>query len=377
MEYTLRYLFLLICLVSLIHPAYGSQTIPKLIWQHTFKSPVICICERHVMDLPVNQKDRFPIQAVLTRSQGVAFNTKGKLSTVISLHDYDKCTIASDTFILAGLKENQMHVFTSNKQRTTFQISEPQPEILPQHLYFELSPDGQYMVIVSWYSKQIYFYSINNKLFQKHQFDDLKNTRILFSKNGKQVFVHVPNHGDGNANGYLLCFNNQGDFLWKFNHEGCKARIDISNNNLFILSGRILYILTFQGQVIQQKQLLNHQMLSASKHASSFASLEKNTIYLHDYKTNQLIWEHSIKPFDQYNNKISTLLVKDRRQIICSILHDWHKIQSNSSLIMIDDNGSEIFRNQLNRIDNGLFLDAQKYLCVYGGNKVYLFDTNR
>jgi hypothetical protein len=378
MEYALKYSLFIILLLTLFQSAYGVQTVPKRIWEHTFTSPVTAICKRHVADLPVNQKDRFPIQAVMTHTDVTMFNTKGTVSNIVSLQNYDKCKMASDTFIIAGLKNKQIHIFRSNnEQMSSFQIAEPQPVVLPQHLSFELSPDGQYLVIVSWFSKHIYFYSNDGQLRQKDHRDDLKNTQILFSKNGRQVFIHVPNYGDGHSSGYLLCYDHNGNLDWQFNHEGCKARLDISNNNVFLLTGRNLYILTFQGKVLQKNQLLNHQLIGASLHASSFASSENNTVYLQDYKKNGLIWQQTIMPFNRNQNRISRLFVINRHQVICAFIHNWHDRQSNSSLIMFDNNGAEIFREQLNRIDDGLLLNMQQHLCIYGGRYVYLYDISR
>ena len=139
------------------------------------------------------------------------------LEKKISLKGYSETTLSDDGMTMAGLKGNEIILFDLNNEvQGTVRIGDPQPVVLPQHVKFELAPDGEFIVVLSSFSHTIYFHNRDGKLLSKEKVEDLKGAEIKFSDDSKYAVVHVPNWGKGKTNGYLLFFNNIFNIFFNF-----------------------------------------------------------------------------------------------------------------------------------------------------------------
>jgi len=353
---------------------------PKLIWEKTFSSQIMKVCERKDIDMLKGQKAKFPLSAVITKKDVLLFNLRGKEINKISLQGYDKSSISNDGTIIAAMKGRELTVLSShNEIINKIKIAEPQPVVLPQYITFEVSPNGQYIVIISWFSKQIYFYAVNGKLLARHQFKDLRKSRVLFSKDSSTVLIHVPNFGDGSSHGFLTCFNKTGKLLWRFDHDGCEAEFDVSENTFALLTSKHLYALDRRGKILFKKDLPNHKLLSISNRSTHIASTSKNSIYFWSYKKNNLMWQYSDSNFDQVNSLSSVLTISDNSQfIVYSSFQNWRDKPIVSNLSILDNKGNKVYQNGFDnfRIENCLFYNSENYFCLYSNISIYLYDIS-
>ena len=142
---------------------------------------------------------------MLTERSLFVLDNRGKIEKKIPLKGYSETTLSDDGMTMAGLKGNEIILTDlNNKVQGTVKIGDPQPVVLPQHVKFELAPDGEFIVVLSSFSHTIYFHNRDGKLLSKEKVEDLKGAEIKFSDDSKFVVIHVPNWGTGKTSGYLL-----------------------------------------------------------------------------------------------------------------------------------------------------------------------------
>ncbi len=201
----------------------------SMLWQHSFDGVVLNTSR--LERLGSSKGATFPLKAVMTDKSIYLLDSKGQTEKKISLKGYDKASLSDDGSTMALMKDNKIVVSRLNGNKIgVANIESTQPVVLPNHVDFTVSPDGRYIVLISSFTKTLYFYDQRGSLLSKSGYDDLRNAKTRFSKNGKYTAIHVPNWGEGKSSGYLLYFDRWGNMLWKFEHKGCIAKCDLSGD---------------------------------------------------------------------------------------------------------------------------------------------------
>ncbi|KPA16030.1 hypothetical protein MHK_003767 [Candidatus Magnetomorum sp. HK-1] len=212
----------------------------SLLWQHAFDSTIV---KTSMIKDFTKRTSAFPLNHVATKKNMIELDMKTKKEKNRSLKNYDIVKVADNNSIAVGVKKNRVTVFTIDKEVSSFKLDKT--ILIPEHLIMDISPDGSLIVIVSWFHKSISFYSIKGQLLSSYSSKDLKGAVIQFSRNSKHTVIHVPNYGDGSGNGYLLCYDAKGQFLWRYDHPGNQAQYDLSSDGAFVIlyANQILYSL--------------------------------------------------------------------------------------------------------------------------------------
>ena len=308
----------LITLLIVLFSVVSSFAEPSLIWKKKFDSCIVKTSRLMDMESKNGKRPDFPLRSVLTERSLFVLDNKGKIEKKISLKGYSETTLSDDGMTMAGLKGNEIILIDlnnlNNKVQGTVKIGDPQPVVLPQHVKFELAPDGEFIVVLSSFSHTIYFYNRDGKLLSKEKVADLKGAEIKFSDDSKFVVIHVPNWGTGNTNGYLLFFDNKGKKLWRFDHKGCQASFDISGDGKAVVlaaEGR-LYSLNGKGDVVYEKEILaGDAMVGVSPDGGFLAIAQRSdgSVLLVDNRDGHEMWLKKIDAFNPVKSLFGTLKV--------------------------------------------------------------------
>ena len=158
----------------------ASFATPAILWKTVLDSAVIKTSR--LEELAISKGAPFPFKAVMTEKSIYILDKKGKVGKKISLTDYDKASLSDDGATMAVMKGKEIAISGLNGNAVGIvNIESPQPVVLPQHVGFELSPDGKYIVVISNFTDTLYFYDRKGGMLSKHKFDDLRGAQTRFS----------------------------------------------------------------------------------------------------------------------------------------------------------------------------------------------------
>ena len=324
---------------------------------------------------------RFPLKTVMTEKSVCVLDDKGKIAKKITLKDHAKAAMSDDGMTMATLKGKEITISNLDEEiQGIVKIADPQPVVLPQHVSFELSPNGDYIVIISYFTYTIYFHNKKGKLLAQHDFDDLRGSKIKFSKDSRYVAVHVPNWGEGKTIGYLLFFNKKGKKLWEFDHKGCQARFDISSNGNFVVltAEDKLYSLNKNGKVVYEKEVVLGDIdiaLSGNGHYVAIAKTADHSVSLLDNRNSRPLWTYNISGFDPLNSPFTSLHVSGERQYVAvTISRDWTKRNKEGFLYIFNKSGNVVAQHTFKEYKIAVNLSHQgKMGLVQGIVNCYLY----
>ncbi len=218
---------LIITLLFILLSSTSVNAGTSLLWRKTFDSSIIKTGYISNFKIGADKGSEFPLKVVMTEKSISVLDSKGKIARKIPLKDYANTAISDDGTTIATMTGREISISNIDNQiQGIVKIADPQPVVLPQHVSFELSPNGKYLIVISYFSRTIYFHNKKGNMLSKHRFDDLRGAEIRFSKDSHYISIHVPNWGESKSSGYLLFFNDKGEKLWRFDHKGSQARFE-------------------------------------------------------------------------------------------------------------------------------------------------------
>jgi len=297
---------------------------------------------------------RFPLKTVMTEKSIYVLDSKGGVAKKIPVKDYAKVVMSDDGSTIATLKGRKITISNLDKKiQGVVKIADPQPVVLPQHVFFELSPDGEYVVVMSFFTHTVYFHNRKGKLLSEHHFEDLRGAETKFSKDSRYVAIHVPNWGEGKTNGHLIFFDKKGKNLWRFDHKGCEAKFDISSdgNSIVLAAEDSLYSLNKRGRVIYENELVPGRIdiaLSGDGEYVAVIRTRDHRLSLLDNGNGKALWSYNISGFDPINSPFTSLDVSDEgARIAVAISKDWKRKNKESFLYIFDKSGHIIWEERL------------------------------
>ena len=354
---------------------------PSLLWRMKFDSRIIKTSDLLDFNVAAGKGAAFPLKAVMTERSIYVLDSKGRVAKRIPLQDYAKAAMSDDGTTIATMKGREITISTlDNRILGAVKIADQQPVVLPQHVSFELSPNGDYIVVISYFTSTIYFHNKKGKMLSKHHFDDLRGAEIKFSKNSRYVAIHVPNWGQGETHGYLLFFNQKGKNLWRFDHKGCRASFDISFDgaSLVLAAEDRLYSLNKRGKVIYEKELVPGDIYIALSGNGKYVAITKTAdhrISLMNNENGKTLWSCNISGFDPINSPFTSLEVSgEGNYIAVAISKDWTRRNKESSLYIFGELGDIGWQRtfQQDRILAALSRDSNCML-IAGNKEAYLY----
>jgi len=222
-----------LCLLLFISSAACAE--PELIWKRTFESRIVKTSTLRDADFSKGRPAEFPIKAIMTEKSIHVLDNKGQTATQTSLAPYAKAVMSDDGSTMAGIRGREIIIAgVGGEAIGTVAISDPRPEIAPEHVVFELAPNGEYLVMISYLARAIYFYAGSGDMLAKHDFPDARGAEVRFSGDSRYAAIHLPNWGTGTTSGYLVFFDRQGKELWRFDHKGCEGGFDLSHDGSIV-----------------------------------------------------------------------------------------------------------------------------------------------
>jgi len=343
-----------------------------LLWKQSFDSKVI---KPSAVMAFTSRDSAFPLQSIITEKSLIVLNQKGQIKENISFTPYDLIKVSDNGDTLVGVKKNKIFVFNAKKQISSFKIN--QTILLSEHLTLEIAPDGSFIVLLSWFHKTIWFYSQKGELLSSHSVDDLKGASIKISKNSQRIVLHIPNYGDGTSNGYLLCFQFNGQFLWRYDHPGCKAEFDLSRNGewIILMANQMIYSLKNNKLIYQKKMDSSKAEVAISndgQHVALARQSDHHVIYI-DNQTGQELWKQKISGFDRKASLFTDIEVNPNR-IAVAICRHWSRRNQESWGIVFNTEGKRIWDVEFNhKAMDFLFSEDGSVIGGWGDNMVYLF----
>lgn len=354
---------------------------PALLWRRTFDAPIVKTSNLSDFKATEDRISEVPLKTVMTKENLFILDSQGNIAKEIPLKDYQKVTTSDSGMMLATIKDREVSILNIDNQiQDMVSISDPLLFKLPQRTVLELSPNGQYLIIMPYFGKNIYFYNKRNKTTSKHQFEDLRGAEVAFSGNSSYAVVHIPNWGEGKTNGYILFFNEKGKKLWQFEHKGYEAKFDISSDGNFIAlaTEERLYSLNKNGKVIYAKELKPGGIDIALSDDGKYIAITRtadHTVSLLDNRNGELLWSYTINGFDPINSPFTSLDVSsDGNNIAVAISKDWTRTNKESFLYLFDKSGSIVWQKTFeeNRINCSLSPDG-RCILVRGNKEAYLY----
>ncbi|MCK5188039.1 MAG: PQQ-binding-like beta-propeller repeat protein [Deltaproteobacteria bacterium] len=323
---------------------------------------------------------RFPLKTVMTEKSIYVLDGKGKISKKISLEDYSQVAMSDDGMTMATLKGREITISNLDEEvQSVVKIADPQPVVLPQHVFFELSPDGEYVVVMSFFTHTIYFHNRKGKLLSEHHFEDLRGAEVKFSKDSRYVAIHVPNWGEGKTNGYLLFFDEKGKKQWRFDHKGCEAKFDISSDGdaIVLAAENKLHSLNKKGKIIYEKELVPGGISIALSGDGKYVAVTRKAdhrLSLLDNGNGKALWSHNISGFDSINSPFTSVDVSDDGvRVAVAISKDWTRRNKESSLYLFDKSGNILWRETFEQYRILGALWQNRNCMLIAGNKEAFF----
>ena len=373
---------ILLILIFILCGAVPSSAEPTLLWKMKFDSRIIKTSD--LMDFEVGKDGkggRFPLKTVMTEKSLYVLDDKGGVAKKIPVKDYAKVVMSDDGSTMAMLKGREIIISNLNEEiQGIVKIADPQPVVLPQHVAFELSPNGDYVVVLSFFTHNVYFHSRKGKMLSEHHFEDLRGAETKFSKDSRYLAIHVPNWGEGNTSGYLLFFNEKGEKLWRFDHKGCQARFDVSyhGKSIVLAAEDKLYSLNKKGKLIYEEGLVPGGIdvaLSGNGECIAVTRKGDHSICLLDNRNGKTLWAYNVSGFDPINSPFTSLDLSDKGACIAvAISKDWTKTNKESSLYVFDKSGAVAWQNtfQKNKVESDLSFDG-KHVLIKEDMEAYIF----
>jgi len=358
-----------------------SQTVfatPTLLWKKTLQSSIISVCQSEKRNL-TSSHPIFPIGVIHTKKNIYMFDTNAKEIQKISLEMDDLTTISDNGQMMARLRNQHMIVSEMNQNIILdIPIKSLHSVVLPQHLIFSLSPDGQTFVLISWFAKiiQIYHAGQLTASYQEHELD-LRGSQISFSKDSSHAVIHIPNWGAGK--GQVIYYNNNGNKAWQFEYHGNKADVDISSDasTILVLTSDHYYLLDQTGQV-QYKQQLDSSETAADLSADGQTSVHFNPsncqLTCMNTTTGTATWNIRIQP-DIQTCELGSLHVSETGNFVfISMLENWTQKNDQTTLYVFDHFGKLIWEHafQLKYL-NILSSTDESWFVGTGGNQACLY----
>ncbi|MCP4348622.1 MAG: hypothetical protein GY795_24330 [Desulfobacterales bacterium] len=370
------------CLLSILLfffsvPAYAE---PSLLWKKEFDSRIVKTTRLTNFQLKKGKGGDFPLKAVMTEKSIFVLDHKGKIEKRISLEDYDKA-VMSDHGIIAAMKGKTISISDlDNQVKGVVKIRDSQPMVLPQHISFEISPDGKFIAVLSSFTNMLYFHNDNGKLVSEYKFEDLRGAKIKFSGDSQYAAVHMPNWGQGKTGGFLVLFNDKGEKLWKFDHKGCEAAFDISGDgaSVALAANDRLYSLDSKKNVVYEKESEPGETrvrLSVGGQYLAIARKNRHRIDLLDNRNGNILWTENISGFDPVNSPISSLDVSEQGQrTVVAISKNWTKQNKETYLFLFEKSGIMVWKHKLEEpvIQCSISPDG-KCVFIFSNREGYLF----
>lgn len=374
-----------ICLISMVFCILGTYmgaiAEPLLLWQKELDSRIIKTSDLGDFKATGTKGPQFPLKSVMTEKDIVVFDNKGKTKKRIPLKDYTGVALTDDGTTIAAMKGKRINIFTIDDQRLgDFEIAEPQPEIPPHQVFFELSPKGTYLVLISKISNTIYFYASEGTLLAKHQFPDTRGAEIKFSKDDKYTVIHLPNWGTGQSTGFLVCFKSKGEQSWRFDHEGCQAMFDISHDGetVILAAEDKLFALDKKGKVVYERQInAGDTVINLSDNGKYIALMEKSDRELSviDVVKGKIVRSEDISHFNPQHNLLTSLdITSSGRFGLTSISKDWSLKNRKSTIYIYDFSSSHIWKHTFEK--NRIYAQIAQHegcLLIKSGNELMLY----
>lgn len=359
----------------------SAHAAPSLLWRMTFDSPIVKTSELTDFEVTRDKGPDFPIKTVMTEKSIFVLDSNGEIANKISLKDYDKTEMSGDGTTMATLKGRVITISKIDGEiQGTASIADPQPMVLPQHISFALSPNGEYLIVISNFTHTIYFHNKQGRLLSQYDFEDLKGAEINFSKDSRYAVIHVPNWGEGKTSGYILFFNDRGEKLWRFDHKGLEAKVNLSANgdSIVLAAEDKLYSLNKEGKVIYENELIpggTDIALSDNGHYVVMTKTTDHSISLLDNKNGKTLWSHSVGNFNLINSPFTSLdISQEGDHIAVAISKDWTKRNKESFLYLFDRAGNMVWENtfEKSRIEGAISPHGSGVL-VKGYEDAYLY----
>jgi len=351
---------------------------PELIWHETFDSRIVKTSRLQDLDRTTGKRPAFPLRAVMTRKSIYLLDERGAMASRIPLEKYDKAAMSDDGCTMAALKGR--HITISSVEGHVCGvagIADPHPEVLPEHADFELSPEGTYVVLLSYLSDTICFHDRTGRLVARHAAQNLNGTEVKFSADGRYVVIHIPNWSDGTSSGYLLCFNAAGRLLWRYDHPGCEAAFDVSQDGsvVVVAAGDKLCSLGEDGSRICEKEVsagYTHVSLSATGGQLAATSSSDRRLDMLDSRSGRVLWSERIPEFDPRKSAVNALAISaDSACVAVAVNTDCRRTAREATVYAYNGTGTQTWQNSVDSNDARVFLSPHATaLMVVAGSRI-------
>jgi len=351
---------------------------PVKLWHTTLDAPIVKVSWHTISK---NRKKIFPVKSILTKKSVYLLSDNASATKREIPEHYESITISDNGSLMAGFKKNSIDLFTTDYQVLKhIQLNEAPSFLLSEHLSYSLSPDGLYIVIVSWFLKHIYIYDASGNLLAKHAISDLRGARVKFSKNGNYLLIHVPNWGTGNTHGYILYMDRKGKILWHKDHDGCQAQFDISysGHHAVMFSEGTICAMNHQGEVIYEHKTdidIFNIALSGNAKFLLMSQSKQPMLSCINNDNGALLWTHNLENVNSSSQFTISLDVPHNGNFyIACISKDWNNKINNNQCYIFNPEGKKIWQNSYNH--SQLFVqlsDCGKFFVLIGDNQIYLY----
>jgi outer membrane protein assembly factor BamB len=317
----------------------------------------------------------------MTEKSVFLLDARGNIEQKVPLKDYDKAVISDDGTTLAAMKGKEIIIsdLIRNQIVGRVKFGDSHPFLLPQHISFEVS--DKILVVISLFSNTIYFHENNGRRLSEYQFDDLRKTRIKFSRDGKYLAVHVPNWGEGKTSGFLLLFNNKGEKLWQFDHKGCEASFDISadGSSVVLAANGRLYSLNREGKTVYEKEVeagIVEIRVSPDGGYVAFAQKNKHFVSLLSNQDGNVVWSENIIGSGSVNSLITSVSVSSSGKLAIAMSKDWSRKNKDSIMFLFDKAGQRTWKKSFeNDRIKGILSAESEGILIEADNTAYFYNN--
>ena len=357
---------------------------PSLLWRMKFDSRIIKMSYLREFKTEKRNASEFPLKALMTEKSIYTLDSKGQIASRIPLKKHHKVAMSDDGSTMATMEGRDITISDLNGQiQGRVKIADPQPVVLPQHVSFDLSPNGGYIVLISYFTNTVYFHDKNGKLLSNYSIEDLRGAKTKFSMDSRYVAIHVPNWGEGKTHGYLLFFDKGGKKLWQFNHKGTQAKFDISSNgkSVVLAAEDVFYSINDKGKLIFKQQILPGYISIRVSDDGRYVVLTRrldHTITMLDNINGKTLWQLRLDGYDPINSPFTSLDISGKENCVAvCISKDWKRKNKESFFYVFNKAGNVIWENTFDRsIVVGVMCPHDGCMIVKGDREGYLYKFN-